>query len=195
MFEVLQKREAYDYVLLDPQHFDSVNLPLVNLTRLCWSPWTLLRRKQRALDIFDRLTCAKDTLLLTAGTLHDRQVEKFLGEPVVGFIPAHQTAVTRQSRLIAVGTHVEDCGEIRRIAHTIGKGGGIANPLLNHARFWNSFAKRQPAPPQLQTSGESQQYGGSPRLKSSWHFVKINQRHWNTGYTGPDGIGPNSFRK
>jgi pilus assembly protein CpaE len=120
------------------------------------------------LDIFDRLGYPRKKIRIVVNRwskqidLDLRQVEKFLGEPVVGFIPSdYQTAVTS----INLGTPLMQSEpmskiavEIRRIAHTIGIGGGIAPMAQAKPRraFWNSFAKRQPAPPKLdfQTSLE-----------------------------------------
>jgi hypothetical protein len=89
-----------------------------------------------------------------------RQVEKFLGEPVVGFIPSdYQTAVNS----INLGTRwfnrmrpAKSHWKFRRIAQTLSTGVmPVEEPKARRA-FWSSFLKRQPAQPkfELQTSLE-----------------------------------------
>ena len=107
IFEVLQRlREAYEYVVLDPQHtFDAITLAALDQSDEIVLVLTLdipaIRSTQRALEIFDRLGYPRKKIRIVVNRwskqidLDLRQVEKFLGEPVVGFIPSdYQTAVT-----------------------------------------------------------------------------------------------------
>lgn len=107
VFEVLQRlRESYDYVVLDPQHtFDSITLAALDQADEIMLVLTLdipaIRSTQRALEIFDRLGYSRNKVRIVVNRwskqidLDLRQVEKFLGEPVIGFIPSdYQTAVT-----------------------------------------------------------------------------------------------------
>ena len=78
-----------------------------------------------------------------------RQVEKFLGEPVIGFVPSdYQTAVNSINLgepLVQSDASSKIAVEIRRIATTLASG-AVPIAEANHAKaFWNSFLKRQPA--------------------------------------------------
>ena len=107
IFEVLQRlRESFDYVVLDPQHtFDSITLAALDQADEILLVLTLdipaIRSTQRALEIFDRLGYPRKKIRIVVNRwskqidLELRQVEKFLGEPVIGFVPSdYQTAVT-----------------------------------------------------------------------------------------------------
>ena len=125
VFEVLQRlRESYDYVVLDPQHtFDSITLAALDQSDEIVLVLTLdipaIRSTQRALEIFDRLGYPRKKIRIVVNRwskqidLDLRQVEKFLGEPVIGFIPSdYQTAVTSINLGPAareIGTGFEDC--------------------------------------------------------------------------------------
>src|SRR5215813_13873305 len=172
IFEVLQKlREHFDYVVLDPQHtFDSITLAALDQSDEIILVLTLdipaIRSTQRALEIFDRLGYPRKKVRIVVNRwskqidLDLRQVEKFLGEPVVGFVPSdYQTAVNS----INLGTPLvqSDSGskialEIRRIAREISLGVVPLNEAKPRKAFWNSFLKKQPAKQQfkLQTSME-----------------------------------------
>src|SRR3989449_6513450 len=107
VFEVLESmRESYDYVVVDPQHtFDSITLAALDQCDDIVLVLTLdipaIRSAQRSLAIFDRLGYPRQKIRVVVNRwskqidLDLRQVEKFLGEPVVGFIPSdYQTTVT-----------------------------------------------------------------------------------------------------
>src|SRR5215212_9911902 len=107
VFEALERlRESYDYVVLDPQHtFDSITLAALDQADDIVLVLTLdipaIRSAQRALEIFDRLGYPRKKVRIVVNRwskqidLELRQVEKYLGEPVAGFIPSdYQTAVT-----------------------------------------------------------------------------------------------------
>lgn len=172
VFEVLQRlRESYDYVVLDPQHtFDSITLAALDQSDEIVLVLTLdipaIRSTQRALEIFDRLGYPRKKVRIVVNRwskqidLDLRQVEKFLGEPVVGFVPSdYQTAVNS----INLGTPLVQSDptskialEIRRIAQTISSGVIPLEEKKPRRAFWASFLKRQPAQPsfELRTSLE-----------------------------------------
>lgn len=106
VFEALERlRERYQYVVLDPQHtFDAITLAALDQSDDIVLVLTLdipaIRSAQRSLDIFDRLGYPRKKVRVVVNRwskqidLDLRQVEKFLGEPVVGFVPSdYQTAV------------------------------------------------------------------------------------------------------
>src|SRR5215475_1928828 len=159
IFEVLQKlREHYDYVVLDPHHtFDSITLAALDQSDEIILILTLdipaIRSTQRALEIFDRLGYPRKKVRIVVNRwskqidIDLRQVEKFLNEPVVGFVPSdYQTAVNS----INLGTPLAQSDptskiavEIRRIAQTVA--GGVL-PIVEakpRRAFWNTFLKRQ----------------------------------------------------
>ncbi|HEV2915012.1 MAG TPA: AAA family ATPase [Pyrinomonadaceae bacterium] len=107
VFEALERlRERYEYVVLDPQHtFDAITLAALDQADDIVLVLTLdipaIRSAQRALEIFDRLGYPRKKVRVVVNRwskqidLDLRQVEKFLGEPVVGFVPSdYQTAVS-----------------------------------------------------------------------------------------------------
>ena len=107
VFEALERlRERYEYVVLDPQHtFDAITLAALDQADDIVLVLTLdipaIRSAQRSLEIFDRLGYPRKKVRVVVNRwskqidLDLRQVEKFLGEPVVGFVPSdYQTAVT-----------------------------------------------------------------------------------------------------
>src|SRR5207237_1028250 len=107
VFEALEKlREHFEYVVLDPQHtFDAITLAALDQADDIVLVLTLdipaIRSAQRALEIFDRLGYQRRKVRIVVNRwskqidLDLRQVEKFLGEAVVGFIPSdYQPVVT-----------------------------------------------------------------------------------------------------
>lgn len=172
IFDVLQRlRESYDYVVLDPQHtFDAITLAALDQSDEIVLVLTLdipaIRSTQRALEIFDRLGYPRNKVRIVVNRwskqidLDLRQVEKFLGEPVVGFVPSdYQMAVTSinlGSPLVQSEADSKISQEIKRIAETI-TGGMITreDPKPRRA-LWTSFFKKQGATPQFefQTSME-----------------------------------------
>jgi pilus assembly protein CpaE len=172
VFEVLQKlREHYEYVVLDPQHtFDSITLAALDqcdeIVLILTLDIPAIRSTQRALEIFDRLGYPRKKVRIVVNRwskqidLDLRQVEKFLNEPVVGFVPSdYQTAVSS----INLGTPLVQAEpgskialEIRRIAQEISLGVVPLTEAKPRRAFWNSFLKKQPAQAQfnLETSME-----------------------------------------
>ena len=172
VFEVLRRlRESYEYVVLDPQHtFDSITLAALDQSDEIVLVLTLdipaIRSTQRALEIFDRLGYPRKKIRIVVNRwskqidLDLRQVEKFLGEPVIGFIPSdYQTAVTSINLgrpLVQSEPNSRIALEIKRIAQTIATGLVAQEEPKPRRAFWNSFFKRNTAPKQfeLQTSME-----------------------------------------
>ncbi|HEV8431342.1 MAG TPA: AAA family ATPase [Pyrinomonadaceae bacterium] len=172
IFEVLEKlRDHYDYVVLDPQHtFDSITLAALDQSDEIVLVLTLdipaIRSTQRALEIFDRLGYPRKKLRIVVNRwskqidIDLRQVEKFLGEPVVGFVPSdYQTAVGS----INLGTplvHAEPTSkiamEIRRVAEQMALGIAPIDVSKQRRPFWASLLKKQSAQPnfKLQASME-----------------------------------------
>lgn len=189
VFEVLQKlREHYDYVVLDPQHtFDSITLAALDQSDEIILVLTLdipaIRSTQRALEIFDRLGYPRKKVRIVVNRwskqidLDLRQVEKFLGEPVVGFVPSdYQTAVSS----INLGTPLVQAEptskialEIRRIAEQMSL--GVAPIQESHQRggFLSSLFKKSQT--QISSSleqnrlGRGQSEGRAPAMGLSFH--------------------------
>ena len=163
VFEVLQRlRETYDYVVLDPQHtFDSITLAALDQSDEIVLVLSLdipaIRSTQRALEIFDRLGYPRQKVRIVVNRwskqidLDLRQVEKFLGEPVIGFVPSdYQTAVTSINLgqpLVLSEPNCKIAMEIKRIARTIATGAvTVAAEAQPRRTRWPAWLKReQPA--------------------------------------------------
>lgn len=167
VFEVLQRlRESYDYVVLDPQHtFDSITLAALDQSDEIVLILTLdipaIRSTQRALEIFDRLGYPRKKIRIVVNRwskqidLDLRQVEKFLGEPVIGFVPSdYQTAVTSINLgrpLVQSDPNSKIAQEIRRVARTVTTGQIAVHEETQPRRtLWRSFFKREQAPNQFE---------------------------------------------
>jgi len=159
VFEVLERmREAYDYVVVDPQHtFDSITLAALDQCDDIVLVLTLdipaIRSAQRSLEIFDRLGYSRQKIRVVVNRwskqidLDLRQVEKFLGEPVVGFIPSdYQTAVNSINLgqpLVQSDSSSKIAVEIKRIAKTIvGEPVHLTDPQPKRRRRWQSIWRR-----------------------------------------------------
>lgn len=172
VFEVLERmRESYDYVVVDPQHtFDSITLAALDQCDDIVLVLTLdipaIRSAQRALEIFDRLGYPRQKVRVVVNRwskqidLDLRQVEKFLGEPVVGFIPSdYQTAVNSINLgepLVESDSSSKIALEIKRIANTI-----VGEPVRatglqpKRRRLWKSIWRREQAPSETSVSDAS----------------------------------------
>lgn len=106
VFQVLEiLRERHEYVVVDPQHtFDSITLAALDQSDEILLVLTLdipaIRSTQRALQIFDRLGYPRHKLHVVVNRfskqidLDLRQVERFLGERVAGYVQSdYKTAV------------------------------------------------------------------------------------------------------
>jgi pilus assembly protein CpaE len=160
VFEVLQKlRESYDYIVLDPQHtFDSKTLAALDQSDQIVLVLTLdipaIRSTQRSLEIFDRLGYPRQKIRIVVNRwskqidLDLQQVEKFLGEPVIGFVPSeYQTAVTSINLgqpLVLSEPGSKISLEIKRIARVIADGTvPIADVVSPRRSLWSSLFKRE----------------------------------------------------
>lgn len=166
VFDVLQRlRESFEYIVLDPQHtFDSITLAALDLSDEIVLVLTLdipaIRSTQRALEIFDRLGYPRKKIRIVVNRwskqidLDLRQVEKFLGEPVIGFIPSeYQTAVTSINLgqpLVKSDPSCKISMEIKRIASTLinAKVEIQEEPKLRRT-LWSSMFKREVPQSQL----------------------------------------------
>jgi len=165
IFEVLEKlRDHYDYVVLDPQHtFDSITLAALDQSDEIVLVLTLdipaIRSTQRALEIFDRLGYPRNKVRIVVNRwskqidLDLRQVEKFLGEPVVAFVPSdYQTAVgsiNLGTPLVQAEPTSKIAMEIRRIAEQMSLGVAPIDHSKQRRPFWASLLKKQSAQPNL----------------------------------------------
>jgi pilus assembly protein CpaE len=106
VFQVLEiLRERFDYVVIDPQHtFDAITLAALDQADDILLVLTLdipaIRSTQRALQIFDRLGYPRHKIHIVVNRfsrqidLDLRQVERFLGESVMGYVQSdYRTAV------------------------------------------------------------------------------------------------------
>ena len=159
-------RESYDYVVLDPQHtFDSITLAALDQSDEIVLVLTLdipaIRSTQRALEIFDRLGYPRKKVRIVVNRwskqidLDLRQVEKFLGEPVIGFVPSdYQTAVTSINLgqpLVLSEPNSKVAQEVRRVARALTTGAvAVMEEPQPRRSVWNNLFKRQPSPNQLQ---------------------------------------------
>jgi pilus assembly protein CpaE len=163
VFEALEKlREQYEYVVLDPQHtFDAITLAALDQADDIVFVLTLdipaIRSAQRALEIFDRLGYPRKKIRIVVNRwskqidLDLRQVEKFLGEPVVGFVPSdYQTAVTSINLgqpLVQSEPNSKIAIEIKRFAATIiGQSVPLVEAQPQRRNFFNSIFRRGQEP-------------------------------------------------
>ena len=167
VFEVLQRlRESFDYVVLDPQHtFDSITLAALDQSDEIILVLSLdipaIRSTQRSLEIFDRLGYPRKKIRIVVNRwskqidLDLRQVEKYLGEPVIGFVPSdYQTTVNSinlGTPLVQSDPNSKIAQEIRRISQKINEGTPDVSEEQPQPRksLWNSFLKRGSTPSAL----------------------------------------------
>jgi pilus assembly protein CpaE len=173
VFAVLNKlRESYDYVVLDPQHtFDSITLAALDQSDEILLVLTLdipaIRSTQRALEIFDRLGYPRKKVRIVVNRwskqidLDLQQVEKFLGEPVIGYVPSDYQIAVNSINLGQPLVHSDGSSkialEIKRIARVVSGGAvPIAEVPSQRRSLWESLFKREQAqnPLELQASLE-----------------------------------------
>jgi pilus assembly protein CpaE len=160
VFEILERlRENYSYVVIDPQHtFDAITLAALDQSDDIMLVLTLdipaIRSAQRALEIFDRLGYPRSKVSVIVNRwskqidLDLHQVEKFLGEPVVGFVPSdYQVAVTSINLgqpLVQSNPNSRIATEIHRIAATItGASIQAEEPQAERRNFWSALFRRE----------------------------------------------------
>jgi pilus assembly protein CpaE len=135
VFSVIQiLRERYDFVVIDPQHtFDSITLAALDQVDEILMVLTLdipaIRSAQRTLAIFDRLGYPRHKIRTVVNRwskqidLDLRQVERYLGERVTGFITSdYRTAVNSINLgqpLVESDPQSRIAAEIRQIAAAI----------------------------------------------------------------------------
>jgi pilus assembly protein CpaE len=161
VFEVLQRlRESYDYVILDPQHtFDSITLAALDqsddIVLVLSLDIPAIRSTQRALEIFDRLGYPRKKVRIVVNRwskqidIDLRQVEKFLGEPAIGFVssdyPTAVTSINLGQPLVRSDPNSKIAQEITKIARALAVGAGpsaaVEEPKARRT-LWNSLFKR-----------------------------------------------------
>jgi pilus assembly protein CpaE len=167
VFEALERlREAYDYVVLDPQHtFDAITLAALDQADDIMLVLTLdipaIRSAQRALEIFDRLGYPRKKVRIIVNRwskqidLDLQQVERFLKEKVTGFVSSdYQTAVTSINLgqpLVQSEPSSKIAVEIKRIAGMLaGASTEVVEAQPHRKKIWGSLFKRNTsAPPKI----------------------------------------------
>lgn len=140
IFHVLELlRERFDFVVIDPQHtFDSITLAALDQADEILLVLTLdipaIRSTQRALQIFDRLGYPRHKVRIVVNRfskqidLDLRQVERYLGERVTGYVQSdYRTAVNS----INLGQPLVESDPSSRIATELR---GIASHFSDAAR-------------------------------------------------------------
>lgn len=155
MMEIL--RERFDYVVVDPQHtFDSITLAALDQSDEIVLVLTLdipaVRSTQRALQIFDRLGYPRHKIRIVVNRwskqieLDIKQVERFLGERVVGYVQSdYNTAVNSINLgqpLVESDPSSRISAEIRQIASSVT--GTVAPSTVTEPRrsLWQSIFGR-----------------------------------------------------
>ncbi|HKR60210.1 MAG TPA: hypothetical protein VJS64_10795, partial [Pyrinomonadaceae bacterium] len=121
----------------------------------------------RALEIFDRLGYPRKKVRIVVNRwskqidLDLQQVEKFLGEPVIGFVPSDYQIAVNSINLGQPLVHADGSSkialEIKRIAKVVSGGAvPIAEVATQRRTLWESLFKREQAqnPLELQASLE-----------------------------------------
>ncbi len=135
-------RQHYDYVIIDPQHtFDAITLAALDQCDEIVLVLTLdipaIRSAQRALQIFDRLGYPRHKLRIVVNRwskqieLDVRQVERYLGERVTGYVQSdYNTAVNSINLgqpLVESNPSSRIAGELRQIAASVT--GAVPEPM------------------------------------------------------------------
>jgi pilus assembly protein CpaE len=160
VFHVLEiLRERHDYVVVDPQHtFDSITLAALDQSDEILLVLTLdipaIRSTQRALQIFDRLGYPRHKLHVVVNRfskqidLDLRQVERFLGERVAGYVQSdYRTAVNSINLgrpLVDSDPQSKVATELRQIAARFGASAHAPVPDTRR-RTLGSFFRREKA--------------------------------------------------
>jgi pilus assembly protein CpaE len=171
VFEALERlREHYDYVVLDPQHtFDAITLAALDQADDILLVLTLdipaIRSTQRALEIFDRLGYQRKKIRIVVNRwskqidLELRQVEKFLGEPVVGFVSSdYQTAVTSINLgqpLVQSEPSSKIAAEIRQLTAAVTGLESTHAEQQPRRKLWGTLFKRGTSREQQETAAAS----------------------------------------
>ncbi|HEX7955521.1 MAG TPA: AAA family ATPase, partial [Pyrinomonadaceae bacterium] len=163
VFQVLEiLRERYEYVVVDPQHtFDPITLAALDQSDEILLVLTLdipaIRSTQRALQIFDRLGYPRHKLHVVVNRfskqidLDLRQVERFLGERVTGYVQSdYRTAVNSINLgqpLVESDPQSKIATELRQIAERFSAHVQSAPPVVAAPRrgLLGSFFKKEKA--------------------------------------------------
>jgi pilus assembly protein CpaE len=160
VFQVLEiLRERFDYVVVDPQHtFDSITLAALDQSDEILLVLTLdipaIRSTQRALKLFDRLGYPRHKLHVVVNRfskqidLDLRQVERFLGERVTGYVQSdYKTAVNSINLgqpLVESDPQSKIATELRQIAARFSSNIAAA-PVESRRGLFGSFFRKEKA--------------------------------------------------
>jgi pilus assembly protein CpaE len=169
VFQVLEiLRGRYEYVVVDPQHtFDSITLAALDQSDEILLVLTLdipaIRSTQRALKIFDRLGYPRHKLHVVVNRfskqidLELRQVERFLGERVTGYVQSdYKTAVNSINLgqpLVESDPQSKIATELRQIAARFGNNVQVAAPEQRRGLLGSFFRKEKAVSGQLSAVG------------------------------------------
>jgi len=163
IYEVLELlRQRFDCVIIDTPHsFDSVTISALDHADQIVVVLTLeihaIRSTRRTLEIFDRLGYPRKKIRLIVNRwnknveLDQKQVERFLGERMVGFIQSdYRTAVNSLNLgqpLVESAPASKVAADLRRVAGELfeGKIAGSSVPTEEAKRSVKSMFRRQPA--------------------------------------------------
>jgi pilus assembly protein CpaE len=159
VFEVIEVlRRHYDYVVIDPQHtFDAITLAALDQVDEIVLVLTLdipaIRSAQRTLEIFDRLGYPRHKVRIVVNRwskqieLDVRQVERFLGEQVTGYIQSdYNTAVNSINLgqpLVESNPTSRIAAELRQIAANITGAAQEIAPVEQPRGFLSSVFQRR----------------------------------------------------
>ncbi|MBA2340158.1 MAG: hypothetical protein H0V88_07170, partial [Pyrinomonadaceae bacterium] len=165
IYDVIERlRERYDYTVIDPQHtFDAITLAALDQCDDIILVLTLdipaIRSTQRSLALFDRLGYPRHKVRVVVNRwskqidLDLQQVERFLGEKVVGFVQSDYRAAVNSINLgqplVNSDASSKLAAEIRNIARVIcGDGANNILPataINERPRSWTKLFQRQKA--------------------------------------------------
>jgi pilus assembly protein CpaE len=182
VFSVIQiLRERYDFVVIDPQHtFDSITLAALDQVDEILMVLTLdipaIRSAQRTLAIFDRLGYPRHKVRIVVNRwskqidLDLRQVERYLGERVTGFITSdYRTAVNSINLgqpLVEAEPQSRIAAEIRQLAAAIAGNGHApartpsSEPEGERRGLLSSFLRRRDKPAAQQPKEQRAMFDG-----------------------------------
>lgn len=159
VFQVLEiLRERFDYVVIDPQHtFDAITLAALDQADDILLVLTLdipaIRSTQRALKIFDRLGYPRHKIRIVVNRfsrqidLDLRQVERFLGERVMGYVQSdYRTAVNSINLgkpLVESEPNSKIAAELRQITAAVTGAPAAAPPAEARGGLFGSLFRRK----------------------------------------------------
>ena len=158
IYDVIERlRERYDYTVIDPQHtFDAITLAALDQCDDIILVLTLdipaIRSAQRSLKLFDRLGYPRHKVRVVVNRwskqidLDLQQVERFLGEKVVGFVQSDYRAAVNSINLgqplVNSDAASKLAAEIRSIAHAVcGESANVPFPAMAIDERRNAWAK------------------------------------------------------